>query len=71
MAGVPDRLLHCVEDAQRSAGPMIEYIFHRLPTKAFVNLILRIKQLFPPQYPVGAAVDSTLGDALGGGWQYR
>ena len=54
VAGVPDRLLHCVEDGQRSGGSTVEYfpnIFYRLSRKAFVNLVIRVKQLFPPQDP--------------------
>ena len=38
VSGVPDKLVNCVEDAQRSVGTSVEYIFHRLPERTFLSL---------------------------------
>ena len=54
VSGVPDKLVNCVEDAHNTSGPLVEYfpcLFHRLPGKTFMNLILRMKALFPPTDP--------------------
>ena len=54
VAGVPDQLIHCVEDAQRTVSHTTQYfpnIFQRLPSIAFGNLIIRVKQLFSSQGP--------------------
>ena len=38
VGGVPDTLMHCVEDARATTGPVTEFfpnIFQRLPRKAY------------------------------------
>ena len=65
--GVPDRVLHCVEDAQRTFGPTTEYfpnLFQKLPGRAYANLILRVKQLFPPQSAWVQALPGPLGTLI-------
>ena len=64
VAGVPDKHLNCVEDAVRMVGPTIQYfpnIFPRLPKKAYIDLGLRLKHLFPPTDPWVQALPETLG----------
>ena len=54
VAGVLDQIINCVEDAQRTVGHTTQYfpnIFQRLPSIAFGNLIIRLKQLFSSQDP--------------------
>ena len=46
VSAVPDRVLHCVEDVQRTFGPTTEYfpnLFQKLPGRAYANLILGVK----------------------------
>ena len=67
VAGVPDQLIHCVEDAQRTVGHTTQYIpniFQRLPSIAFGNLIIRVKQLFSSQDPWVQALPGPLGTLL-------
>ena len=64
VGGVPDKLMHCVEDARATTGPVTEFfpnIFQRLPRNAYNKLVIRIKQLFPPQDPWVQALPGPLG----------
>ena len=64
VSGVPDKLVNCVEDAQSTVGTSVEYfhnIFHRLPERTFLSLLLRVKQLFPSTDPWVQALPGSLG----------
>ena len=67
VSAVPDRVLHCVEDAQRTFGPTTEYfpnLFQKLPRRAYADLILGVKQLFPPLSAWVQALPGPLGTLI-------
>ena len=64
VSGVPDKLVNCVEDAQSTMGTSVEYfpyVFHRLPERTFLNLLLRLKQLLVSTDPWVQALPAPLG----------
>ena len=63
VGGVPDKLMHCVEDTRATTGPVTD-IFQHLPRKAYINLVIRIKQLFPSEDPWVQALPGPLGTLL-------
>ena len=59
--------MHCVEDARATTGPVTEFfpnIFQRLPRNAYINLVIRMKQLFPSEDPWVQALPGPLGTLL-------
>ena len=64
---VPDKLLHCVEDAHRTVGPTTHYfpnLFQRFPGRAYAKLVLRVKQLFSLQGAWVHALRGSLGTLI-------
>ena len=61
VSGVPDKLVNCVEDAQSTIGTSVEYFPYRLSERTFLNLLLRLKQLFASTDPWVQALPAPLG----------
>ena len=71
VGGVPDKLMHCVEDARATTGPVTEFfpnIFQRLPRNAYINLVTN-KTTLPLGRPMGRGFAWLIGHPSRGYWR--